>query len=197
MDFNEDNLGPFYLNDNHRKLRKHDRPSGKWKTITKTKKKLKIELKEKGYVVRGHMKKERIEQLAKEYEISRTCEEEVVKEGWLGKPKGLLQVLLERGWVDENRISEYSLKGTKTQVDKEGNIFPDHQRFVLHSLMIECADFKEEKSAMEVLLDGLSAKSSNNSLSSSWSPPSTTANSQVRELSTSGAWPNASTKAVP
>ena len=28
--------------------------------------------------------------------------------------------------------------------------------------MMECADFKEEKLAMEVLLDGLSAKSSNN-----------------------------------
>ena len=28
--------------------------------------------------------------------------------------------------------------------------------------MMECADFKEEKSAMEVLLDGLSDKSSNN-----------------------------------
>ena len=58
-----------------------------------------------------------MEQLAKEYGISLTCEEEVVEEGWLEKPKGLLQVLWERGWVDENRVSEYSLKGTKIQQD--------------------------------------------------------------------------------
>ena len=130
--------------------------------LTKTKKDLKIELKQKGYIVRGHMTKERIEQLAKEYGILLTCSVEVVEEGWLGKPKGLLQVLWERGWVDENRVSEYSLKGTKNQIDEEGNILPEHRRSILRSLMMECADFKAEKSAMEVLLDGLSAKSSNN-----------------------------------
>ena len=128
----------------------------------KNEKKMKNELKEKGYVIRGHITKDKIEQLAKEHDFSLTCSVEVVKEGWLGKPKGLLQVLWERGWINKNRVSEYSLKGTKNQIDKEGNILPEHQRFVLRSLMMECADFKEEKSAMEVLLDGLSAKSSNN-----------------------------------
>ena len=47
-------------------------------------------------------------------------------------------------------------------MDTEGNILPQYENFVLRSLMMKCADFKEEKSAMEVLLDGLSAKSSNN-----------------------------------
>jgi hypothetical protein len=29
------------------------------------------------------------------------------KPGWAGKGKGLLQVLWERGWIDESKISEY------------------------------------------------------------------------------------------
>ena len=128
--------------------------------MTKTKK-IRNELKEKGYFVREHTPKERKEQLAKENDIELTCSKEAVKEGWLGKSKGLLQVLWERGWIDELRLGEYTLKGTKNQLDKEGNILPEHRRFVLCSLMKECADFQEEKSAMEMLLDGLSAKSSN------------------------------------
>ena len=38
MIFHEQDSGPFYLPDNHRKMRKSDRPTGKWKVITKTKK---------------------------------------------------------------------------------------------------------------------------------------------------------------
>ena len=83
MVFEEQDSGPFYLPNNHRQMRKYGRPTGKWKVITKTKKKLKIELKEKGYVVRGHITKDKIEQLAKEHDIQLTCSVEVVEEGWL------------------------------------------------------------------------------------------------------------------
>ena len=38
MIYDEQDLRPFYLSDNHRKMRKYDRPTGKWKVITKTKK---------------------------------------------------------------------------------------------------------------------------------------------------------------
>ena len=85
-----------------------------------------------------------------------------MEEGWLGKPKGLLHVLWERRWINESSFCEYSLKGTRNEKDKEGVVEPQHQRFVFHSLMMQCADFKEEKLAMEVLLDRLSAESSNN-----------------------------------
>ena len=80
----------------------------------------------------------------------------------MGNPKGLLQVLWERGWIDETKIGEYSLKGKTSQMDDDGNILPQHQRFVLRSLMADCTDFKEEKSAMEVLLQNPSTKSHNN-----------------------------------
>ena len=80
----------------------------------------------------------------------------------MGKSKGLLQVLWERGWVDETRLGEYSLKGMKHQVDNDGNIKEEHRHFVLRTLISNCADFKEEKSAMEVLLEDLTNKSANN-----------------------------------
>ena len=47
-------------------------------------------------------------------------------------------------------------------MDKDGKIKDEPRNFVLRSLMMNCADFKEEKSAMEVLLQDLSNKSSNN-----------------------------------
>ena len=47
-------------------------------------------------------------------------------------------------------------------MDEEGNVLHVFKKFVLRNLMMNCADFKEEKSAMEVLLDRLSAKTCNN-----------------------------------
>ena len=73
----------------------------------------------------------------------------------MGKPKGLLQVLWEICWIDEMKINDYLLRvGKASQMDEEGNILPQHWCFVLFlcSLMANCTDFKEEKSAVEVLL---------------------------------------------
>ena len=74
------------------------------KIITKSKKELKIKLKLKGHFVRGHCGRDELEQLASKYKIELTTEIDVVEDGWLGKPKGLLQVLWERGWVDKKKI---------------------------------------------------------------------------------------------
>ena len=162
MVFDDDDDGPFYLDNNHRITRKYDRKTGEKKIVEKTKKKLKEELKTKGHIVRGHVSKNELERLAGEYDIELTGEIEVIEEGWLGKPKGLLQVLYERGWIDVKNVSKYSLKGKPNQMDENKQVLPEHRRFVLRSLMEDCADFKNEKSAMEVLLDDLNSKASNN-----------------------------------
>ena len=85
--------------------------------MTKTKKQIKEELKLKGYVVRGHCGKDELEDLAKKYNVELACDLEVVEEGWLGKPKGLLQVLWERGWIDKNNVCKYILKGKAEQMN--------------------------------------------------------------------------------
>ena len=37
----------------------------------------------------------------------------VIKEGWMGKPKGILQILIERGLIDKINLNQYSLDGKK------------------------------------------------------------------------------------
>ena len=64
--------------------------------------------------------------------------------------------------VETDERNYYSLKGKASQMNNEGKILPQHRCFVLCSLMADCTDFKEDKSAMEVLLHDLSTKSRNN-----------------------------------
>ena len=75
------------------------------KRLSKNQKKLKEELKTKGHVVRGHCSNEEIERLVGEYRIELTCKVEVIEKAWLGKPKGLLQVLWERGRLTNKMLT--------------------------------------------------------------------------------------------
>ena len=117
MCFKESDDGPFYLSGNDCLNRKYDRTKGEKKIVVKSKRDLKNELKSKGYHVRGHCGKDKLEELAKEYKIELTSEVELVEEWWVGKPKRLLQVLWERGWIDITKISEYTLIGKSNQMD--------------------------------------------------------------------------------
>ena len=93
MVFCEEDEEPFYLSDNHREDRKHNKPKREKKIVTKIKKKLENELKSKGHFVRGHSGREELEQMAEKYKIKLTNEVDLVEEGCLGKHKDLLQVL--------------------------------------------------------------------------------------------------------
>ena len=80
----------------------------------------------KGHIVRGHCSKEELDELAKKFDIELTYDLEVVEEGWLGNPKGLLQVLWEKGWIDENNVSKYTLKGKANQMNEKNELLPEH-----------------------------------------------------------------------
>ncbi len=59
--------------------------------------------------------------------ICTTVEEQKVKEGWLGKPKGMLQVLWERGWIDSSKVvtarrMRYSKDGKKEDFGEDGKL---------------------------------------------------------------------------
>ena len=64
----------------------------------------------------------------------------VVKDGWLGKPKGLLQVLWERGLIDATKRSAYTLDGRKNRDTGEVN-----SSMSLRRIMSECHDFVNEE----------------------------------------------------
>ena len=73
--------------------------------------------------------------------------------GWLDKPKGLLKVLWERGFIDELMLTSYSEKGKKIQLDRHSHeILPEYRKYVLQDLMSTTTDFKDEPTAMQQLM---------------------------------------------
>jgi hypothetical protein len=51
--------------------------------------------------------------------ISITVQEQEVKGGWLGKPKGMLQILWERGWINSSKaVTARSMRYSKDEKKK-------------------------------------------------------------------------------
>jgi hypothetical protein len=69
-----------------------------------------------------------------------------VKKGWEGQPKGLLQVLWERGWIDEGRLDRYTMDPA---TDEDGEVLEGAEDWSLRCLMASCLDFAEEMTALQ------------------------------------------------
>ena len=63
--------------------------------------------------------------------------------GWEGQPKGMFQILWERGWIDETNLSKYTVSGRKNEL---GVVEPDTS---LKYLLGSCRDFEEEESLLQ------------------------------------------------
>jgi hypothetical protein len=75
-----------------------------------------------------------------------------VTQGWEGKPKGLLQVLWERGFIDESKpVNCYTVDGRKVPITGEID-----STYSLRHMIRGCQDFKEEETALEHLAAQLS-----------------------------------------
>jgi hypothetical protein len=68
---------------------------------------------------------------------------EKVTEGWEGKPKGMLQILFERGCIDPNRMNEYTVDGKN---DEFGNWIRETS---LRHLMDQLSDFQDEETLLQ------------------------------------------------
>ena len=121
MIFKDHDNGPFYLNPEEQLRRKYNQFKDRVKIINNTKRQLLEELKEKGFLVRKYFPKEEIHELANNHQISLTYEQQEVLEGWVGKPKGILHVLWESGWINEAEIEKYSADGKSSQKDEFKN----------------------------------------------------------------------------
>jgi hypothetical protein len=101
--------------------------------------------------------KQQLETLAVELSINLEHEVDYVREGWLGKPKGIFQILWERGFIDPSkRFSDYTLDGKVHWKDERGEILPIYLPYCLRHLLSECSDFKNEITALEDLANKLS-----------------------------------------
>ena len=82
--------------------------------------------------------KKKLQEIAALHNLPTKYEQQVIDEGWIGKPKGALQILFERGWIDPENISKYTWKGRK-----DGS-------YSLHTLMKRQDDFANEKTLLQL-----------------------------------------------
>jgi hypothetical protein len=85
--------GPFYLSSSEREAKKDDIALEGTKKRYLTKKELEKQLADQGIEARGTAK--RLQQLCRENNLPVAVQERKISEGWMGKAKGMLQVLWE------------------------------------------------------------------------------------------------------
>lgn len=142
MVYTESDEGPFYLSPSEREAKKRNRNTGR--TITKKRRKAELQddLKAKGINSRGTLIE--IQKLCEENSIAIDMNHEVVEEGWLNKPKGALQILWERGFIDPQRAKdEYTMKGKK---DAFGILIPGTS---IEEMMNLQSDFLNEETLLQ------------------------------------------------
>jgi hypothetical protein len=157
MTFSETDEGPINMAINMRQSMKYDVVVGK-KKVAKTKSELLQELvTTKGFSPkRNHTKKE-LENLARQFALTFHHEVDDLKEGWVHKPKGMYQILYERGWIDvTKKYNAYSLDGKAEWFDETGSIMDQYLPYCMRHLLSNCSDFRDEITAMEDLCQNIS-----------------------------------------
>ena len=125
--------GPCYLNGTE-KIKQHYSRSNGTKIYNPTKLLLVVKLKADDALNPSGKKKQLQEQCIK-CRISTTVEETDATKGWKDNPRGALQVLYERGWVDHYNINWYTAKGT---------ILREKVEYIIQNFMKMQQDFIEE-----------------------------------------------------
>jgi hypothetical protein len=114
MVIKDDNPGPWWIVSN--KLldkQKHDTPdtSGCSKIVQQTCSELpKALLEEAGLTIESNCPLNERKEISVRHGLSLTLQKVFITKGWVGKPKGLHQVLWERGWIDESQCKELTNK---------------------------------------------------------------------------------------
>ena len=143
--------GPFHLSSRQRAAKQFDVDTERTEVKKKTKAKLRQELKAMGYDLRrGDNHNLDDLQLFAITNAGIPLEQTlpVINTGWIGKPKGLLQILWERGWIDPTKRSQYVV-GVKK--DKNGNVVEASKELSLKHILSERRDFKSEVTALQFL----------------------------------------------
>ena len=125
--------------------RRFDQQSGNTTIYKKNMNELRIELAGKGLQESAWKGKKQAELHAMCISHGIVINEERSKiiPGWLGKQKGCLQVLRERGLIDATIHTEYGINGKK---DLYGNVIPGTN---LREIMKSCYDFSHEETLLQ------------------------------------------------
>jgi hypothetical protein len=113
MTFSPTDFGPFWMDAAEREERRFDRPktnAAAPQPRNKSKKDLAAELSVPGNVLDPNkFKLEQLQEMASAQEIPLQKIVPSIDPGWVGKQKGLYQVLWERGWIDTSRLDERAI----------------------------------------------------------------------------------------
>jgi hypothetical protein len=150
MVFRETDDGPFWLSPAERVARRVDTTrENTEETREKTKAALYDELTAIGVSLpryKNIITKAALRDLAAQHNLPLTVTAGKVDEGWVGKAKGMLQVLWERGWVDEARWKDYRL--VARDPDDDDRII---ESLSLKYLMESCHDFQNEVTQLQTI----------------------------------------------
>ena len=144
--------GPFWMTPAERLETRYARedPEGKTRKREKTKDELVAELRDYGLnLPQKKYTKKTITEFATANNLPLHVEEVVVSEGWIGKPKGLLQICRERGLLD---LGPNGLGWKRYSIN--GKLLPDGSRdkeLSLVEILSSCTDFLDEETALEHL----------------------------------------------
>ena len=142
MVFSSSDAGPFVMTAEEKELNRNDRQKGKKIKRFRNKRDLQKDLRAKGVSAKGG--KDDLQVLCKNKDIPIEEEIDEIIEGWEGKPKGMLQILWERGFIDPAKKKEdYTIDGKK---DAFGNVDPDTS---LKRLMSLLTDFIQEETLLQ------------------------------------------------
>ena len=142
--------GPWYLTAAERESTRH--PSGT-KECPKTRQDLKNDLQNLGIPFKNSERKQRLVEIATAANIP-LVKNVPEKQGWEGAPKGALQILWERGFIDPDEpIEKYSMNAKKDWLDEDGDVKEEYKKFYLLGLLEELPDFKTSKTELENLAE--------------------------------------------
>jgi hypothetical protein len=147
MVFENGDTGPFYLSDNDQEALKFDCETGEMTTKKRRKDALENDLRAKEVRAKGN-RDELVKELCLQNDVPTEITMQKVKEGWVGKPKGMLQILWERGFIDPaiepTKVTEYYTNDGKK--DAFGNLIPNT---LLRMMKNALTDFIEEETLLQ------------------------------------------------
>jgi hypothetical protein len=146
MVYQDGDVGPFFKTDTEQQASKFDNLTGVSKRKMRRKDAMEKDLREKGVRAKGN--KVAIVELCKQNNIPYIITTETINEGWNAKPKGMLQILWERGFIDPaiepaKADSFYTNDGKK---DAFGNLIPGTS---LRKMMSSLIDFINEETLLQ------------------------------------------------
>jgi hypothetical protein len=148
MVFSSTDVGPFWMTPAERESKRMDTTRGNTEvTREKTKAMLYQELQAAGVALPkfvNKITKKAMIDIANSKGIPITTTAAKIEQGWVGKAKGMFQVLWERGWIDEARLNDYRILAKDP--DDDDRIIED---LSLKYMMETCDDFQNEVTQLQ------------------------------------------------